>query len=223
MNRKIFGRKRAVSETIGTLLILMITVVGAVLIANFVKDGFFAVDQSYAPEARVDSVQLTGYDTRDAEKLINVEFLDNVLNQMLCISGNPPCAVTDADQMPSAGGTEFIAIQIRNRNVDSIFLHSISINNIEHKWDQLTANQDLVPPASYPKAGMFSIIPAAEKNSIEQKATIEVRGDEEVRVIIKLNSDIHQDIGMSDSVRIAVNFGGTQPAVFNVLSGDAKW
>ncbi|MCH8996628.1 MAG: hypothetical protein IH915_06175, partial [Thaumarchaeota archaeon] len=37
MNKIIFGRRRAVSETIGTMLLLVITVVGAVMIANFLQ------------------------------------------------------------------------------------------------------------------------------------------------------------------------------------------
>jgi hypothetical protein len=59
--------------------------------------------------------------------------------------------------------------------------------------------------------------------TITQIATNEVLADGEVRVIIKLSDNIPQDIGMWDSLRILVNYGGPQPAEYIVLSGDAKW
>ena len=53
-----FHKRRAVSETISTLLILSITVLGAVFVANFVRDGFFSVDQTPATvEQRANSMQ----------------------------------------------------------------------------------------------------------------------------------------------------------------------
>jgi len=41
--------------------------------------------------------------------------------------------------------------------------------------------------------------------------------------VIKLSGDIPQNIGMWSSLRVLVNFGGSQPAEFIILSGDAKW
>ncbi len=72
MNKIIFGRRRAVSETIGTMLLLVITVVGAVMIANFLQDGFFqgANQNASGVDASSDSIQLTGFDTRDSDTLL---------------------------------------------------------------------------------------------------------------------------------------------------------
>jgi len=235
-----FHKRRAVSETISTLLILAITVVGAVVVANFVRDGFFSADQNPSTvEQRANSLQLTGYDTRDSDPnvgvnvpLLGVDTVFNEFNQMLCTQGDSAkCTVTPAtaDNLPSASGTEFIALKIRNMNVNSVYLRNILINNVGHDWDKGTSNNDFDAPGfgpgiSYPTAGNFSIIPVAEKpNPNRQASTNEVLGDEEVRVIIKLSHSIAQDIEMWDSVRISVNFGGPQPAEFIILSGDAKW
>jgi len=232
LTKIIFGRRRAVSETIGTMLLLAITVVGAVLISNFVSDGFFN-GMSQNPEgvgARADSIQLTGYDTRDSDKLINVNTLDNVFNQLLCSDGtDPQCTITTANDIPSDDGTEFIALQLRNMHTDTIFLRNIQINNELHDWDEGTANSFFDATLSadagtkYPRAGFFSIIPSPERpNPTKQFESQAVQGNEEVRVIIKLSEDL-TDIKMWDSMLIVVNFGGSQPAQFIVSSGDAKW
>ncbi len=227
-----FHKRRAVSETISTLLILSITVLGAVFLANFVRDGFFSLDQNPSTvEQRVNSLQLTGFDTRDSAKLIDVTNLNNDFNQVLCTTNNAPCSVTPAtaNAIPSASGTEFITLKIRNMNVDSVYLQKILINTVSHDWDAGTSNNDLVLPGlgpgiSYPFAGNFSIIPVAEKPfPIRQASTNEIMGDEEVRVIVKLSDKISQDIKMWDSLLIQVNFGASQPAEFIILSGDAKW
>jgi len=233
LNKIIFGRRRAVSETIGTMLLLVITVVGAVMIANFLQDGFFqGVNQNPSGvEASSDSIQLTGFDTRDATELINVADLDNEFNELLCAKGNDAkCTMNpNPDAIPSDDGTEFIALQLRNMNTGSVFLQNIQINNELHKWDdgtagvELKAVNNLDAGTKYPRAGFFSIIPSPDRpNSEKQFTSQEVQGNEEVRVIIKLSKDL-SDIKMWDSMVIVINFGAPQPAQFIISSGDAKW
>lgn len=230
MNIHRVRKRKAVSEIIGTLLILAITVAGAVLVANFVRDGFFDVSQNPSgSDARADSIQLTGYDTRDSNTLINVDSLDNIFNHLLCAKGDDPeCTITIADDIPSDDGTEFIALQLRNMNTNSVFLRNIQVYNELHAWDEGTAGNQFDASSggagtTYPKAGFFSIIPSPDRpNSNKQFVSQEVQGDEEVRVIIKLSENL-SDIKMWDSMRIVVNFGGPQPAEFNIISGDAKW
>ena len=216
------------------MLLLVITVVGAVMISNFLQDGFFqGVNQNPSGvEASPNSIQLTGFDTRDAEELINVADLDNEFNQILCAKGNDAkCTMSGtASDIPDViGGTEFIALQLRNMNTGSVFLRNIQVNNELHEWDDGTAGFDLEAVnnldagTKYPRAGFFSIIPSPDRpNSENQFASQEVQGNEEVRVIIKLSEDV-SDIKMWDSMLIVVNFGGSQPAKFIVSSGDAKW
>jgi flagellin-like protein len=239
LNKIIFGRRRAVSETIGTMLLLVITVVGAVMISNLLQDGFFQVNQNGSSIGlSSDSLQLTGFDTRDSEKLINVFSLNNDFTEsssgMLCAQGNDiiNCPIPVPNNIPTDPanpGTEFIALQLRNMNPNSVFLINIQVNNELHEWDdgtagtQFDATLNIDAGTKYPKAGYFSIIPSPERpNSEIQFASQEVQGNEEVRVIIKLSEDL-SDIEMWDSMLIVVNFGGSQPAEFILLSGDAKW
>ena len=224
-----FKKRRAVSQIIGTMLILAITVAGAVFLSNLMSNEFFAVDQHPVAEARIDSIRLTSYDTRDSVELTNVPDLNNTFNQMLCTNGDSDqCTIGNADNLPSNDGTEFIVLQIRNMNLNSVFIHNILINNVGHTWDDLAVGNlvltnDLGSGGNYPRAGTFSIIPVENDAPIKQLATNEIPGDGEVRLVIKLSDEIPQDIGMWSSLRVLVNFGGSQPAEFIILSGDAKW
>jgi hypothetical protein len=243
-----FRKRRGITEIVGTMMILVLTVAGAVILSNLLSDHFFSIDQHPTTEARMDSIQLTGYDTRDSVDLTDVPDLSNTFNQLLCVSNDPSpppptkCKVTLPNNLPSnvinsspdEQGTEFIVLQIRNMNIDSVFIHNVLINNVAHSWDQSTSNQNLdltandptIPPPgsrNYPLAGTFSIIPVSNDAPIIQQGTNEILGDGEVRLVIKLSDQIPQDIGMWSSLRILVNFGGPQPAEFIILSGDAKW
>jgi len=235
-----FRKRRAVSEVIGTMMILAGTVAGAVILSNMMSDQFFAADQTPVAEVRIDSLRLTGYDSRDSVKLTSVPNLNNTFNQFLCTgsgsigsSGLYCSTLSDPDNLPSSvvnfdpdnQGTDFIVLQVRNMNVDSVFLHNILINNEGHIWDDQTANQDLILTANdvgngdYPLAGKFSIIPLSNILPIKQRATNEILGDAEVRLVIKLSENIPQDIGMWNSLRVLVNYGGPQPAEFIILIG----
>src|SRR3990170_5868422 len=221
-----FKKRRAVSPVIGTMMILAVTVAGAVFLSNLMSNEFFAVDQHPVAEARLDSIRLTSYDTRDSVELTNVPNLNNTFNQMLCTKGDSAeCTIVNVDNLPSDfvnpvstdQGTEFIVLQIRNMNIDSVFIHNILINNEGHTWDNqavgvLDLTNNLGNGGNYPKAGTFSIIPVENDVPIKQLATNEIPGDGEVRLVIKLSDDIPQDIGMWSSLRVLVNFGGSQPA-----------
>ncbi len=217
------------------MLFIVITVVGAVMLSNFIQDGFFqGVNQNPSGvEASSDSIQLTGFDTRDSDTLINVLSLDNDFNELLCAKGNDlACPIPVPDNIPTDPanpGTEFIALQLRNMNPNDLILINIQVNNELHAWDEGTASTlfDATPigvaGVTYPRAGFFSIIPSPDRpNSEIQFASQEVQGNEEFRVIIKLSENL-SDIKMWDSMLIVVNFGGPQPAQFIVSSGDAKW
>lgn len=227
IHKTIFRKRRGVSDIIGTMLILVITVAGAVFISNALHDGFFSLDQNPSgPGAYANSIWLTGYDARDSVDLSGAVGLTNDFDQQLCtVTCNDPSV---DDKRPLAGGTEFLVLHIKNTNINSVFLHSVMIRNEGHTWDSATANIDLdlsTGPTSgqYPQDGQFSIIPLSNNLPIKQKGTNELRGDEEVRLVVKLSDQLLQDIGMWDSLRILVNFGGSQPAEFIILSGDAKW
>ncbi len=231
MNGKLnFRKRRAVSEIIATLLILGVTVAGAVLISSAMESLTLpSSSRGTASEVHPESVSLIGYDTRDSTNLSGVTGLDNNY-----IESNPSLVTVGAievDKLPSQDGTEFIVLHLRNLSTNSIFLHNVLINNVKHSWDTDAATQVLDPTftgvttGQFPADGKFSIIPIYNGAGppFTQLGTNEMVGDEEVRVIVKLSGNILQDIEMWDALRIQVNYGGVQPAEYIILSGDAKW
>ena len=220
-------KRRGVSEIIGTLMILIVTVAGAVFLSNALSDGFFSIDQN--PDDRLaskDSIQLVGYDTRDSFNLKNNNLLNNTYagGGMLCAAS---CSATK-DNIPDNGGTEFIVLHLHNHDIDSVFLQNIMIRNEGHAWHSqsasfpLKAENDIQAGDNYPLAGSFSIVPVNNNPTWDIRTSNEVRADEEVLIVLKLNETV-PDILMWDALRILVNYGGPQPTEFVVLSGDAKW
>lgn len=220
----IFCKRRAVSEVISTVLILAITMVGAVFVASIIQDTVLTgTDQTSKTDAYPSSLRLTAYDTRDSSTLSQIANLNNTFTQSLCTkscNANPSF-------IPNFGGTEFVVIQLRNNNIDSIFLQSISINGREHFWDEKTPLKILDASSNdnsgkYPSNGKFSIIPISNEVPLIQKDSVEINGGDEVRIIVKLSENLSDDIPMWEPVQIYVNFGGPEPSEFVILSGDTK-
>ena len=219
-------KRRGVSEVISTVLILSITMVGAVFVAALVNNSAFtATDQTPRDDIRPNTLRLTAYDTRDSLDLSGIANLDNHFNQILCTSicNGTPNNVPG----PVNGGTEFIVLQVRNLNINPVFLHAIYVNDVEHLWDENTSGKILDASiddltGKYPLNGKFSIIPISNSVPLTQQSTIAVPGDDEVRIIIKLNSSIANDLEMWRPLKIIVNYGAAEPTEYIILSGDAR-
>ena len=116
-----FSKRRAVSEVISTVLILAITMVGAVFISNIIQDSMLtSTDQLPHADISPNSVRLTAYDTRDSTTISGISSLNNYFSQTLCTIG----CQANANNVPSLlnGGTEFIVIQIRKTNINLLLI-----------------------------------------------------------------------------------------------------
>ena len=230
--RSLNKKHRGVSEVITTLLLLAITMVGAVIVSSIVQNSMIdSVDHTGgSSEFLHNSVRLTAYDSRDSTNLSGINDLHNEFSQNLCTATckpNPNHVPTDLLNP----GTEFLVLQIRNTNINSIYLHTLFVNGIQHVWDVDTAgitlnaeinDLDSSDGTNYPWDGKFSIISASGGASLVQRTSNEVFPGEEVRVVIKLNPDITEDIEMWRPLQIHLNYGGTQPTEYIILSGDAR-
>ena len=229
------NKHRGVSEVITTLLLLAITMVGAVFVASIVQSSMITTtDQTGgSSEFIANSVRLVAYDSRDSSDLSGITDLHNHFSQFLCTVS----CQSEPDKVPSGpsggaptGGTDFIVLQIRNTNINSIYIHTLFVNGIQHVWDAdtsgvlLNAEIDDPPPSdgAYPYAGKFSIIDSAGDIGLIQRTSNEVFPGEEVRIVIKLSEKIPNDIEMWRPVQIHLNYGGTQPTEYIILSGDAR-
>jgi len=222
--RKLKTKRRAVSVVISSLLILAITIVGAVMISNMISaSSISSISQTSRAEVASNALILSAYDTRDGTTLSSISSLNNEFDTVLCTD---TCNSLSRDDIPANGGTDFIVIQLRNKNLFQVSINHIQINGVTHNWDSQTggvvfnANFDDTS-GKYPGAGKYSIIPASNV-SLEQHSIQNVEGGDEVRIVIKLNDNIQPDIGLGDSIHVLVNLGTSQPAEFFILAGDTR-
>jgi len=220
---KVFTRKkrRAVSDIIATLLMVVITVAGGIVVLNFVQttDIIQSTETISSEEAAI-SIKITGYDTRDSSNLSEISTMDNLLDQKLCTTS---CSGA-IDKIPANSGTEFIVLNIRNDGAGSAYLGSIFVNNVLHTWDSTTATVALdasINPAggSSPRDGQYSIIPPS---TLTQESSTEIKTGNDRRIVIKLSPSITSDIDLSSAIRIIIDAGRADPFNFVILSGSTQ-
>jgi len=223
---KAFSRKkrRAVSEIIGTLLMVVITVVGGIAVLNFVQNSdIIESSETISLEEDAISVKITGYDSRDSGDLSGISTMDNSLNQKLCTTS---CSGS-SNQIPANSGTEFIVLKIRNDGTGSAYLGSIFVNNVLHTWDSTTAGVALdassdTTTGQYPRDGQYSIIPTSNTLPITQESDTELNTGNDRRIVIKLSASITSDIDLSRAIRILIDAGSTDPFNFVISSGGTQ-
>lgn len=225
MTRKI-SKKRGVSVVISTLLVLAITIVGALSISNLMStSALTTVNQTPKAIIAANSVLLTAYDTRDGANLFNIVNFDNNSSDLLLCALS--CAGADQNKMPNLGGTDFIVVQLWNKNTNPIQIKSVNVNGVPHVWDTTTREVDLDPTiitnpsGEFPRAGMYSIIPTSSLSFTQQKSQ-QVDGDQEVILVIKLNPSFTSNISLGNPLHIGINIGDVKPAEFIILTGDTK-
>jgi len=220
---KVFTRKkrRAVSDIIATLLMVVITVAGGIVVLNFVQttDIIQSTETISSEEASI-SIKITGYDTRDSSDLSGISTMDNLLDQKLCTTS---CSGA-IDKIPANFGTEFIVLNIRNDGAGSAYLGSIFVNNVLHTWDSLTATVALdasIDPVggSSPRDGQYSIIPPS---TLTQESSTEIKTGNDRRIVIKLSPSITSDIDLTSAIRIIIDAGRADPFNFVILSGSTQ-
>jgi len=219
--------RRGTSEIISTMMLMGITIVGAVILTYFVNDAFINGNLASASSLNSSSenISLLAYDTRDSYSLLTLLNVDNDSTGFLC---RVTCNVAPANSIPENGGTEFIVLQIQNSGFDTIFLEDIAINNIVHSWDASTsgitldASDDYLVGTNreYPADGMFSILRVGS-NPIIQNENIQIQSGQTVNLLIKLDS-MEPDIQLNKGLRILLDTGGIYPTEFFIETGDAR-
>jgi len=219
--------RRGASEIISTMMLMGITIVGAVILTYFVNDAFINGNLASASSLNSSSenIFLLAYDTRDSYSLLTLLNVDNDSTGFLC---RVTCNVAPANSIPENGGTEFIVLQIQNSGFDTIFLEDIAINNIVHSWDASTsgitldASDDYLVGTNreYPADGMFSILRVGS-NPIIQNENIQIQSGQTVNLLIKLDS-MEPDIQLNKGLRILLDTGGIYPTEFFIETGDAR-
>jgi len=225
---RLIHKKRGVSVVISTLLVLAITIVGAMSISNLMSNSLLTtVNDTPKNIIMANSMLLVGYDTRDGNNLSKITNFENKYDNRLCTVS---CAGASSTALPEDSGTEFIVLQLWNKNSIDVPIRNIQVNGIIHTWDLQTRNQPFDgqgPYPKYPEAGKFSIIHHSNGGVLIQNGTEIMAGDIEKRIIIKLSPDVigdlpSQDIGLGEPLQILVKIGDELPAEYVILSGDTK-
>ena len=218
-------KRRAAAEVISSLLLVAITVVGAVILTSFLDETFVSgsLAVTSGTDITIKTVKLRAYDTRDGGGLMGyIIDNDHIVNLKLCresCNGSP-------NDIPINDGSEFLVIQFENRGINSIFLRNIYLDNVNHLWDPATINVGLDATAPlaggvYPSDGTFSIL-SNDIADLTQKGR-EIQGGQTVNVLIKLHSDLDTpDIELSKTMRVQLNIGQKSLAEFLIESGDAR-
>jgi len=218
-------KRRGVAEVISTLLLVAITVVGAVILTSFIDESFVSgsLAVSSGTDTTIKTIRLIAYDTRNGDGLMDTLYgLDNtntaVANQ-LCRNS---CA---ADTRPDNGGSNFMIIQIENKGINPIFLKNVVLDGVDHSWDfdTPTVPLDFTSGSSaggvYPSDGQFSILSSDPNDQVQRDKGIE--GGERVNLLIKLDTT-NDDIELSKTMRAQVNIGENSLADFLIETGDAR-
>ena len=222
-------KRRAVAEVISSLLLVAITVAGAIILTTFLNDSFIQGGLAASgSDSTLKTIKLVKYDSRDGGNLMEFTNLNNTnaTSQILCRAS---CI---ANLSPLSGGTEFIVIQIENRSVNPIFLHDVWLGNVSHSWDPFSAGEALQmgdPFSStnggFPGDGTFSILPVdrTDKCNDPQKQCPdkEIQSGQTVNLLIKLDTD-NPDIQLSKTIRAQFNIGANQLSEFLIESGGAQ-
>ena len=223
-------KRRAAAEVISSLLLVAITVVGAVILTSFLDETFISgsLAVTSGTDITIKTVKLRAYDTRDGGGLMGYNIdNDHVFNLKLCRVSCNPINGGSTNDIPDNDGSEFLVIQFENRGINSIFLRNIYLDNVNHLWDPATINVGLdgaVSPLAggvYPSDGTFSIL-SNDISDLIQKGR-EIQGGQTVNVLIKLHSDLDTpDIELSKTMRVQLNIGQKSLAEFLIESGDAR-
>jgi hypothetical protein len=229
---RIFNSKqRASAEVISSLLLVAITVVGAVILTSFLDETFVAGSLSSSQsDSTIKTIKLIKYDSRDGGDLMEIQDLNNTnpVNQKLCRSscaGNPNA---NPDRTVPLNGTEFIVIQVENQSVNPIYLHDIWLGNATHSWDLAAAGAPLkvndpnsVTNGGFPSDGKFSILPVETTGTVNQRKDNQIQSGETVNLLIKLDS-VNPDIELSKTIRVQFNIGANQLSEFLIETGGAQ-
>jgi flagellin-like protein len=221
-------KKRAVAEVISSLLLVAITVVGAVILTTFLDESFISAGLSASSsDSTIKTITIIKYDSRDGGNLLGYQNLNNTspVDQKLCrasCSSNP-----NANPIIPFNGTEFLVIQVENQSVNPIFLYNVWLGNATHSWDPFAAGADLqmidassVTNGGFPGDGKFSIL-STDTTNLKQRDDNQINNGERVNIIIKLDAS-NPDIQLSKTIRTQFNIGANQLSESLIESGGAQ-
>ena len=220
-------QRRGVAEVISSLLLVAITVAGAVILTSFLDESFVSgsLAVTSGTDTAIKTIHLTAYDTRNGNRLMGS--IDYALNNTNTQAMRQLCraSCTGVDASPENDGSNFMIIQIQNRSINPIYVKDIILDGVAHSWDADTSSKGLNFAASdssgglYPSNGEFSVL----SNDITDtnQGDNQIEGGQTVNLLIKLDTN-NADIELSKTMRVQVNIGANSLSNFLIETGDTR-
>lgn len=186
----VIKKRKAVEPIIATLLLVAISVVGGAAV-YFWAGSVYNVSGITSPVTEF--AQMIGFDARDTSNIGG--FDDAGAN----LDNNP--AIGSLSTLP--GSEEFIVIKLRNNGVTNMVIDKIRIIGVDHTFDP-----DPASVTDQPAAGTFEIYTKLTGNT-SSKTTPTIESSEDVRVVIRLSSEIpdHIELGRKAPIKIYTQQG----------------
>jgi len=213
--------KRGASEIIGSLILLGVTISGALLIFTLLSTNdivdFATERQSLDPNVLA-KLKLTGYDTRDADALYNLTNLDNLIGT----------STTVPDYLCTTCGVanEFIILKFRNPSGVLVAVGSININEEEHTFDSAqSTTSSFTALTDLPASGKFIIISGSGTSGIKQELASTLPEGSEKRIVIRLSESITPatspdgGIALNSNIRVIINTSAETTQLLLVPAG----
>lgn len=187
-----FRKRKAIQPIIATLLLVGISVTGG-LTVYFWAGSFFNVSGSGLTAPNAEFLQIVGYDARDIPNIGGFSDSGAALNN------NPAVGSLST----SAGTEEFIVLKLRNPGITPVLIDKIRIIGIDHIFDP-----DPPSVTDQPSPGTFEVYTRLYGDT-SSKALPIIESSEEVRVAIRLSSEIpsHIELGRKTAIKIYTQQG----------------
>ena len=215
--------KRGVSEIIGSLLLVSLTVVGGVVIVAVLQNSdqltFVTPEESLNPNV-IPNLVLSGYDTRDAVNLYGIGAIDNLDNGTGTSPGDVDHLCTESSC--ESGLNEFIILRVRNDSNTVVEITGISVNEVEHTFNvdpELLNKVFLTNGDTLPGNGEFIIISGFGTSGIKQEPNPLLPEASEKRLVIRLDASITPDISLSSQIRVIINSSAESTQLLIVPAG----
>jgi len=198
--------KRGVSEIIGTMILLAVTVAGGLVVFVIVQNSdpinFVIEEQETLNPNVIPKLKLSGYDTRDD---IDLYGIDEINNGRLVSVGSPDflcassCTTTTSDN-------EFVILRVRNDADVLVDITTISINEVEHTFTAASVSNNSFSQTTINAVldGEFIIISGFGTGSLIQETASSLPEGSEKRLVIRLSGSL-SDITLNANIRVVIN------------------
>jgi flagellin-like protein len=192
-------KRKAVAPIIATLLLVAIAVVGGIIVFVWASGMFGSTAGTALPNA--ESLQLIGYDAREADDLTGIGQIDNVTTDT---------AIAD-DQI--------IVLTVRNTGVAQMLIGEVTVMGQDFVWDSGNAADDVEPDAG--EFLVYSGTNTSPTADLASKSTAGIEAGEDARIAVKLDN-LPSDISLGRNLQLKIKTEQGSSFNFFLVTGQSE-